>query len=463
MKFRHTKYDDLVKPYQEDLFKSLKEFVAIDSVYDEDTRDDNNPFGKGVSDALNYIKDLANKDGFTATNYDNMVVEILCGEGDKNITILAHADVVPEGKGWDHPPFKVTEKDGVLTGRGVSDDKGPLLETYYALKALRDNHLLGNYQVRFIVGGNEESGSLGVKHYFRDLKKKQPTIGFSPDADFPLIYTEKGIRNFKVKGKLDLPNIVSINGGLAANSVIEECHVLLKEKDNKLIDLFKARIKELYITPRHDGSFDMIVFGKSAHGSTPELGINAGILALEVLDEYYDNKDLHHLLKCYKDVYGKGIDAYYVSENMDGAKTSMNIGLMEYKNGVFSMVCNYRYVDTCNIEETTKRISEVSRPFEIEVLGDSKLLFFQKNDDIVRILLKAYQEESGDFKTPILAIGGGTYAKEADNIIAFGAEFPDWDSKMHGVGEGCRKSDMIKAMGIYARAIKDLGDKLEEK
>ena len=84
---------------------------------------------------------------------------------------MAHADVVPEGKGWPHNPFEIREKEGVITGRGVADDKGPLLQSYYALKALRDNNLIGNYKVRFLVGGNEESGSRGMIHYFDELKK----------------------------------------------------------------------------------------------------------------------------------------------------------------------------------------------------------------------------------------------------------------------------------------------------
>ena len=460
MKYLHTKYDDLLKPYQEDLFKSLKEFVAIDSVYDEDSKDELNPFGKGVSKALNYIKDLAIKDGFKATNYDNMVVEILCGEGKNNLTILAHADVVPEGSGWPHDPFTVVEKNGVLTGRGVADDKGPLLETYYALKALRDNNLLGNYQVRFIVGGNEESGSLGVEHYFHHLNKEQPTLGFSPDAEWPLIYAEKGIRNFIVKGKIDIPNISFIHGGLASNSVIEECKLLMHRKDQALLDLFKEH--KAIITPNHDGSFTAYVRGKSAHGSTPELGINAGLIALEILDNYYHIDELHHLLNCYKDCYGRGINAYYESEKMDYQKTSLNIGILDYKDGIISMVCNYRYVETCDINKATEDIKKASSPFEIEVVADAPMLFYEKNHPLVQILYNAYKDETNDLENKPKAIGGGTYAKEVENCVAFGAEFPGWDSKMHGVNEGCRKEDMIKSMSIYARAIRELGKKLEE-
>ena len=77
--------------------------------------------------------------------------------------------------------------------------------------------------------------------------------------------------------------------------------------------------------------------------------------------------------------------------------------------------------------------------------------------------MKAYQEESGDYETQPLTSGGGTYAKEADNVVAFGAEFPGWNSKMHSVGEQVKKSDLYKSISIYANAIVALGKKLEER
>ena len=462
MKYKQTEYDELVKPYFDEFRKSLDEFVSIDSQYDESTVDKDNPFGKGVTRALNYIYDLAKKDGFKVTNYDNMVVEILCGEGNKNITILAHADVVPEGKGWNQDPFKVKEENGVLTGRGVSDDKGPLLQTYYALKALRDHDMLGNYLIRFIVGGNEESGSRGVIHYFEDLKKEESTLGFSPDAEYPLIYAEKGIRNFLIKGQLHLDNVLSIHGGLASNSVLEECVLRIKNRDDKLIDLFKNEIKDLNIQPNHDGSYSLFVRGKSAHGSTPELGVNAGILVLNVLNKYYDSKELKHILDCFSDVYGRGIDAYDQSVNMDNQQTSMNVGILDFDGKEIKLVINYRYLDTTDIEEVTKKIINKVSPLEVDVVADAPLLFYPKDHPLIQTLLKAYQEETGDYQTPIKAIGGGTYAKETNNCVAFGAEFPLWDSKMHGVGEGSRLDDIYKSMAIYARAIKELGNLLEK-
>ena len=463
MKYTKTKYDKLMKPYYENFLKSLYEFVEIDSVNRGKNISKENPFGVGVTNALNYIADKAKRDGFKVTNYDNMVVEILYGEGEKNLTIMAHADVVPEGLGWPHNPFQVREEDGVLTGRGVADDKGPLLEAYYALKALRDHNMLGNYQVRFLVGGNEESGSLGMIHYFEELKMKQPTLGFSPDSDWPLIYAEKGIVNFKVKGKLELENIISIHAGLAFNAVIEECRIVFRNKDEELFGLFEKELKDVIIKKTMDGYYLVVVRGKSAHGSMPELGINAALIALKVLNKKYQNKDLEVLLKAYDDPKGRGLNAYNISSEMDNQENSSNIGLLDYENGYFEMVDNFRYVDTCNFKEALENIKEASKPFEIVVMGESPLLFYKKSSDLVQVLLKTYQDETGDYESKPLAIGGGTYAKEADNVVAFGAQFPGWDSKMHGVLEGCKKEDMLKSMAIYAHAIYELGKKIEEK
>lgn len=450
-------FPKLSERYQNLLIENLKKFVAINSVYDESTVDEENPFGVGVSKALQFIADLAKKDGFNVTNYNNKVVEILAGKGEKNITIMAHADVVPAGStGWKQDPFSVTEKRGVLCGRGVADDKGPLLAAYYAMRTIVDNHLQGDYQIRFLVGGNEESGSLGIEYYFKDLEKPQPTLGFSPDAEYPLIFAEKGIVNFEVKGEFAIPEVISIKGGVASNSVIEKCVVKMKKndhfvsflKDKKLDVEVKMNLLDMEVT----------FIGKAAHGATPEEGVNAGMIALNTLAYYYEDKNLAHIVNCYNDLYGKGVNAY--SESKDMGKNSLNVGLLSYENNKFSMVVNFRHVDTANKDELLKNIKEASKPLTIEEMSVSPLLYYPQDSVLVATLLTAYQEETGDYKSAPKAIGGGTYAKEADNIVAFGMEFPGWNSMMHSPGESCKKEDLFKSIAIYARAINDLGKKL---
>lgn len=454
-----TKYDILLEKYQGDLVETLKKFVKINSVYDEATVSDEHPFGKGVSKALDFIHQLAIKDGFKSTNYGNKVVEILVGDYEENITILAHADVVPEGQGWDHDPFEIKEENGALYGRGVADDKGPLLASYYALKALRDSGLLGKYQVRFIVGGNEESGSAGVEYYFNELKSKQPTYGFSPDAEFPLIFAEKGIYTFKASGRVKLDEVISIEGGLAPNSVIEKCFIRLV-KGSKFVFILDE-CKYPYEVNENDEYVEVMIQGVSAHGATPQAGKNAGVEALRLLSLYTKNSDLNSITNCLFDLEGRGLDAYCYSDKME-CGSSMNVGIIEYKENVLSIVINYRYVDTCDIDDTKNKIKSKLLPLEIVSGGDSHLLFYEKESDLVRILLKSYQDETGDYTSKPMAIGGGTYAKEANNIIAFGAEFPGWNSKMHSIGEGMKKEHLYKAMSVYARAIIELGKLIDE-
>lgn len=58
------------------------------------------------------------------------------GSNPKNptITIYGHYDVVPAHytDGWETHPFNLTGKDGYLYGRGVTDDKGPIVATVFA-------------------------------------------------------------------------------------------------------------------------------------------------------------------------------------------------------------------------------------------------------------------------------------------------------------------------------------------
>ena len=454
---KNSFYQDLTKPYQEEMMQSLKELVAIDSTYDENTRDAQNPFGKGVSKALQYIANLAKKDGFIVNDYDNYVVEILTNELEPNITIMAHTDIVPIGTGWPQDPFTILEKGDTLYARGVADDKGPLMAAYYGLKALRDHNLLGNYQVRFLVGGNEERGSLCMEHYFHTLKKKQPTYGFSPDSSYPLTYAEKGIIGFTVKANVNLPKVISIKGGVASNSVIEKCDVLLKEEDYELIAFLNE--KEVDYSYIVKGNQMALTFnGLAAHGSLPWLGKNAAMSALKYLGAYYKNADLLKLYDLYNPTRGEGVNADAHSEDM--GDNSLNVGLFSYENGVLEMTVNYRHVETVTAEQMINNIKEASRPYEINVLGISSLLYYPKDSTLITTLLKVYQEETGDYETPIIAAGGGTYAKEADNIVAFGMEYPGYDCKMHGVNECTEKRFLFESMGIYAHAIIELGKKI---
>ena len=185
-------FKDLVKPYYEEALETLKKDVSINSIYDEKTISKDAPYGAGVKKCFDFLKELALKDGFNVDTCDGRALEISFGEGKNLIYVLAHQDVVPVSGNWKFGPFNPTIEDDKLYGRGTSDDKGPGISAYYALKALKDNGLINNFRVRLVFGGDEERGSSCLEYYFNTLKKEQPTYGFTPDGDFPLIYGEKG-------------------------------------------------------------------------------------------------------------------------------------------------------------------------------------------------------------------------------------------------------------------------------
>ena len=74
----------------------------------------------------------------------------------------------------------MVEKDGILYGRGVSDDKGAVVASMIALKVLRGMGTPLNKRIRLIMGTNEESGSKGLAYYVS--KEGSVDYGFTPEG-----------------------------------------------------------------------------------------------------------------------------------------------------------------------------------------------------------------------------------------------------------------------------------------
>ena len=125
----------------EDLFSLLR----IDSAMDMEHADAENPFGPGPRKALDAFLKIAERDGYTTKNYDNYVGHFEYENGanaDAEVLgIIGHLDVVPAGSGWDSNPFEPEIRNGNLYARGASDDKGPTVACYYALKILKEHYL----------------------------------------------------------------------------------------------------------------------------------------------------------------------------------------------------------------------------------------------------------------------------------------------------------------------------------
>ena len=178
-----------IEEHKKEIIQKTQELIQIPSVI---SHSDNplHPFGKSVNDALEYTLKLGESLGFRTKNIDGYCGYIEFGEGKELIGIIGHLDVVPEGDNWTYPPFSATIADNKIYGRGAIDDKGPVISSLYAMKAVADTCQIRK-RVRLILGLNEENDWKCINYYKKH--EESPSIGFSPDADFPCIYSEKAI------------------------------------------------------------------------------------------------------------------------------------------------------------------------------------------------------------------------------------------------------------------------------
>lgn len=440
--------DSFVKSNLNTATKNLKQWIQINSVDDSEHACQNKPFGEGVYLALQYIKNLAVKEGFEVDECEGYCTEIKLGNGEKLISIYAHCDVVPVSGEWKFPPFSGEIENGIMYGRGTSDDKGPAMAAFYALKYIKENFDLRDYQVRLVIGGNEEKGSRCLEHYFHVLHKPNPNYGFTPDGDFPLIYGEKGISNYKSEMNVDLYPLISFDSGVVINSVPDRAVAILM-KDETFIETLN-RLKIAHQVEYDEKTMKITAFGKAAHGSIPEQGINAGLKLLSAIASHYGNELLKIVCHSYENPFGKNMDLYFESELLH--HSTYNVGLLSYKNKLLTLSVNFRYPENVEIEKVIISLNK-KLPMKTTLLSESKCLLFNPDSDLVTTLLKAYQDASGDYQSKIMTIGGGTYAKECKNTIAFGSAFPGRHDNIHDANESIHLCDFEKSISIYATAI----------
>ena len=114
----------------------------------------------------------------------------------------------------------------------------------------------------------------------------------------------------------------------------------------------------------------------------------------------------------------------------------MNVGLLRVEDGLIRLSVDIRHPETAaadHIAETARRAVEPDG-FTLAPTHPEKSVYQDKNGPVMQSLLAAYRQETGDLSAP-LAIGGGTYAKAMENIIAFGPVFPGEESREHQADE----------------------------
>lgn len=419
------------------VISDLRKLVEINSVSVR-TGDPEAPFGQGAKKALDTALAICAGYGFRTKNCGNMTGYAEVGEGETLMGILVHLDVVPAGDGWSYAPFDLTVDGDKLYGRGVSDDKGPAIAVIHGIKELMEEGCHFNKRVRIIFGLSEETGDWADMNYYKQTEEPVD-FGFTPDADFPAIYAEMGIANVRFTFDRSRTCFASIEGGNAVNMVPDACTARFYNEKGQLTSLSAS--------------------GKSAHGSTPQDGENAISKLMTAFQQRKDCELSAFFRDCIAMEYnGKRLGGY--AADRESGEITYNYGLIRTEGEEIQLTADIRYPVTYRIEDILARIrahmdSCGYADVRLQLLSDEPYVFLDAEGDVMKGLLAAYRQHTGDLRPPAV-MGGGTYARAMKNVVAFGPMLPGRELTEHQANEYLYIEDLQLAKDIYKTAIKNL-------
>lgn len=458
-------FKNYIENSKDEMIHNIKNLINIPSVY-EKSNNPLKPFGEYADQALEYVLNLGNQMGFKTKNIDRYCGYIEFGEGKNLIGIIGHLDVVPSGNGWDTPPFDAIVKDEKIYGRGAIDDKGPVIAALYAMKAIKDNYKI-NSRVRLILGLNEENSWDCIEYYKK--QEEWPNIGFSPDAEFPCIYAEKGICTIYLESSYtgtDQPIVITnINcNNNAINVVPKYCECTLKIDTSKIcINDIIEYIKEIYRDISYEIKDNYITIksnGTQAHAAHPELGVNSISKLIVLLNQLFNHYNIKNNIFTFFD---KHINTEYNGHSLgincedESGKLTLNVGNFKLEENNLQIGLNLRIPVNTPLAKIENKVDSVCSNYDITRITRrfQEPLYVPKDSYLVKTLCRIFNEETNSNTFPI-AIGGGTYARAFENCISFGANMPGDTDMCHQANEYIKIDTLITAAKIYAKAILEL-------
>ena len=447
----NQKVAELIDSYRDEFVETLKRWVQVPSVKGEPS--EGAPFGAEVRSMLDLALDTCREMGFAVRNFDGYAGDATLGTATETLAVLGHLDVVPVGDGWTKPPFGAVVEDGKIYGRGTNDDKGPTLAALFAMKAIREAGIPLKKSLRAILGCDEECDWGCMKYY--TAHTEMPEMGFSPDASFPLINTEKGMIAFTLRfpAPAEGLRVIRMATGERTNVIAGESEALL-EGGKELADQvarfarqtgwdYRAEVTEEGVLVRAIG-----IPGHSAFPEGKRSAIGMMLLLLRALGATGGLATLADKVGLETD--GKSLGCA-VQDAVSGALTN-NMGILRLEDGNWVGTLDFRCPVEADQQELIRHVRESLPGIEVTVESVKPPHHVPAESELVTALLGAYEEETG-LKGEAMAIGGGTYAKVLKQGVAFGAVFPDEEDLAHLANEYERIDSLMLAMKIYANGM----------
>lgn len=376
---------------KEKKIKILQDVIQIETVNDNEVA------------VAEYFKDLLNEYEIDSKLVEysptraNLVAEIKGEKPGKVLIFNGHSDVVAAGdpEDWTHPPFAGVIEDGKLYGRGATDMKAGLTALALAMIEIKEQDLLKAGTIRFIITVGEEIGMYGSKQMTEE--------GYVDDAD-AIIVGEPKMGNGK-------------------------------------------------IVTAHKGSvqYEIVSYGRSAHSSMPELGINS-IQQIVDFIPVANEKIAEAASKGENEKLGRMLNAFTVIDGGDQINSIPAITKLKGNGRTVPEVDNEMFLDALNAS-----IDEINNQIE----GRLELNIMQNNpaveSDFDTDLIQSFRNVANVEIEPV----GMTGATDASN---FGRIEKDFDLAIYGPGvmevahqvdEYVEIDDYLNFIDLYQKVAQD--------
>lgn len=404
-----------------DILDDLAKLVSIKSRSDD---------RENCLEALEYVIMRADDFGLDTQmgKYKDVGI-VTMGEGPETIGILAHVDVVPEGnpEKWYTDPFQLTMIDGHLYGRGVVDDKGPVIASLYAMKYLKDKGIPLTKKIMFIVGTMEEIVWKDMDHFKEEFPL--PDYGFSPDGAFPIYNKENGYLDIELIFREDiLTGEEGILGGSARNSIPAEARCTI-------------------------GGETRVYEGKNAHSSAPYLGKNAIALMCEDLAVRTDLGFAKFMAKYFPEKsYCSNLSFIMKDGSLSGENDIVMVPTMISQEGkTVTVNINVRNDYGLPSKSVLGTIEEkkTEGKYETKIIEILESIWVDEDLPWIR-RMKNVLEEHG-IKPECRFAPGCSYAKSIPNTVCYGPKFEDDRDCAHMDNEGQSLKNFIFSAELYAQ------------
>ncbi len=279
---------EIGKTFQKDkekAFKEFFEFLSIPSISSEPEY--KKEIVKGALWVKNYLDELGFETEFWETSNHPVIFGswMKAGADQPTLLIYNHYDVQPVDplELWETPPFEPTVRNGEVYARGAQDNKGQCFYVLQALKTLLKSTGKLPINVKFVIEGEEECGSLGLESILKTKQKELKAdylaivdLGIPSLSEPTLTLGIRGIVTFDVTATGSNTDLHSgFHGGIAFNPIHALIELLGKLRDQNgkiLIPHYYDDVQELSKEDRNDLALEfdeekyLTDFGAKANG-----------------------------------------------------------------------------------------------------------------------------------------------------------------------------------------------------